>query len=159
MDIENIEIFFSKYGISLNSIGVNEYAFTYENSLLVINEIEKLKIPILGGDVLIMLHNKPKYTGDSWACDRGENEPINEYIQRSIERARNYIREYHKKNKVVSFFSIIIDVEKVPLVCFRKLLFIAESGRQSAKRYSKRFGVQLQCIKFVEAIIQTIARR
>ena len=99
-----------KTGISLEPMGVNEYAFSYENVLLVITEIEKLGIPILGGDVLTMDHGRLGYTGDSWSCNRRMNEPVSEFFKRSIQHTRNYIEYYHKRNKCSFLFSIVANI-------------------------------------------------
>ena len=99
-----------KTGISLEPMGVNEYAFSYENVLLVITEIEKLGVPILGGDVLTMDDGQFGYTGDRWSCNRRADEPIGEYFKRSIQHTRNYIEYYHKRNKGSFFFSIVANI-------------------------------------------------
>lgn len=99
-----------KTGISLEPMEVNEYAFSYENVLLVITEIEKLGVPILGGDVLTMDHGRLGYTGDSWSCNRRADEPIGEYFKKNIQHTRNYIEHYHKRNKDSFFFSIVENI-------------------------------------------------
>ncbi len=110
--IKELSALFLEKGISLKAIGADEYAFSYTNILAVIAEIERLAIPILGGDVLIMCHGKFEYTGDSWYYDRQENELISEYVKRSIQHARDYIKNYHERNNnTLSFFSIVVDIK------------------------------------------------
>lgn len=92
-------------GISLERQNINEYAFSKENVLKIIRQLEQINIGIAGGDVY---KRKKKFfipTYDNWQCDIQAGETENEYVQRSCDVALKYIANYHTDLNI--FFVIV----------------------------------------------------
>lgn len=104
---EIIDSILSKNGIYLDSIGINNWALNKKNTLLVLDELKKEKIALLGGDIYIY-HDKtiiPTY--DNWYFNRTSNE---NYVDESIQYAKNYINNYLNNKESVILFVLIPDI-------------------------------------------------
>ena len=97
--------------IDLSSIIVgNSIGFTKENALLIAKKIRQENIPILGGDVYYSLDN-----GDiratrgfyNWDCEKGDNETLRQYIERSYQTTIDYITKFGEE-KISYFWKIPI---------------------------------------------------
>lgn len=82
-----------KKGISLLSLGINEYAWDKDNIKDIFEELSKRKIGILGGDVYKIENETIKMTFDSWYMNKDSSE---EFYQKSKLRALSYIEDYEK---------------------------------------------------------------
>ena len=89
-----------KKGISLLSLGINEYAWDKDNIKDIFEELSKRKIGILGGDVYKIENETIKMTFDSWYMNKDSSE---EFYQKSKLRALSYIEDM-KKIIVVSLY-------------------------------------------------------
>jgi hypothetical protein len=106
MKYNNIE--FSNCGYSLEELGIHDRAFSKEDALKIISEVEKFKKPILGGDVLELKGGKIQYNYDNWYCDKFPNELQTEYLKRSIDRAKEYITQYKIGNIDNILFALVL---------------------------------------------------
>ena len=77
--------------ISLNSIGLIEVAWKYEDALVLIEYYEKNRIFILGGDVLVKEGNEYRHNYDNWYLDKY----LGNYKD-SFNKAKEYITSYPK---------------------------------------------------------------
>jgi len=90
-------------GISLESMGVNNWALSRQDALQALSHFVELQIPILGGDVCEFMNEVIKYNYDNWYCERKINETLLDYVERSAREAKNYIERYPDK---VVYFSL-----------------------------------------------------
>ena len=65
-----------KKGISLLSLGINEYAWDKDNIKDIFEELSKRKIGILGGDVYKIENETIKMTFDSWYMNKDSSEEV-----------------------------------------------------------------------------------
>jgi hypothetical protein len=93
--------------ISLESLGVNDFAYLQKEALKIANGYFNSYKPILGGDVYKLVNGSIESTSDSWYCDRKESETLYNYVVRSYHVACDYIRNYPDKTN--TFFSIVIE--------------------------------------------------
>lgn len=89
-------------GIFLKSFGVNNWAFTKDEALNVLKELEDANTPILGGDVWVLQNEQMNHNYDNWYCERLSDESYSDYVRRSICKANNYINNY-SQNKNIYF--------------------------------------------------------
>lgn len=92
---------------SLESLGVNGFAYTRKEALKIANGYFNSNKPILGGDVYKLVNGRIESTSDNWYCDRKESESPYDYVVRSYHIACDYIRDYPDKTN--TFFSIVIE--------------------------------------------------
>jgi hypothetical protein len=97
-------------GESLESIGTNNWAFPKDKVEIVLHACLEQKIGIFGGDVLFIKNRKFEYSYDSWSCEPDAQEPKDEFVLRSITRARSYIAAYKIKG---AFFSFVLNDENI----------------------------------------------
>ena len=79
--------------LDLRSVGINEFAWRYENVLEVIESLCDNNCIILGGDVY-KIEDKDSFvssTGDSWYYNKGDSE--NDGVE-SCKKATEYIENY-----------------------------------------------------------------
>ncbi len=81
-------------GLSLHDLGVNNWALSKEQALRVLDMFEMQNIAVLGGDVYEMINSLPSSNYDNWCCDQNANESLDEYVSRSNDYAKRYIRNY-----------------------------------------------------------------
>lgn len=97
--IDNLKLM-SK-GISLHSIGIDETAWTAEKLYIVLNEIKKCNITILGGDVYKIENGKIHSTTDLWFF-------TNENIESRVNISMKYVENYENNNIGTFIYSIIL---------------------------------------------------
>jgi len=81
-------------GISLDNLGVRNWALGRDDALHAIYELEAFGIAILGGDVYKLVGEKAEQTYDSWYCDQGPGESDSVFSKRSSDKAKSYICSY-----------------------------------------------------------------
>ena len=89
----------SKY-FSLEEIGIDNYAFPYQQAILLVDALRQSNVPILGGDVYLKLGYSIEISYDNWYCDKKENERDGVFVNRSCDVAETFIKEYKRKNNV-----------------------------------------------------------
>ncbi len=103
---ENVEAVLS-IGVSLFDIGINNWALNKSQSMRALDEFERLKIPVLGGDVYEVVDGTPESNYDNWYCDRNDKEVLGEFIARSISYAREYISNYSNPSGRETLFVLV----------------------------------------------------
>lgn len=91
---------------SLAPLGVNGFAYSKTEALIIAEEYYHSNMAILGGDVYKLENGKIKLTYDSWYCDRNSTETISEYVNRSYQIARDYISRYQSNTNILFGFVI-----------------------------------------------------
>jgi hypothetical protein len=97
-------------GISLEPLGVKNWALSQQEALWALSQCVELQIPILGGDVCEWGSGAIRYNYDNWCCDKLPNESHIDFVSRSIKKAREYIEHYtiNEPNKI--FFALVPEV-------------------------------------------------
>jgi hypothetical protein len=85
-------------GVSLEEIGINNWALTREDALNALCSFEKLDIGVLGGDVYIHSNGDMAQNYDSWYCNYLSGESRTNFVTRSINKAKSYILGYSTAN-------------------------------------------------------------
>lgn len=78
-------------GRSLHSSGVHNWVLSRDQALNALDALEALAVPVLGGDVYVEIDNRIRSCGENWYYDADEDESPGLRVQRSIEKARDYI--------------------------------------------------------------------
>lgn len=79
---------------SLKNLGIEGYAFPYQEALKIVQICKFLVIPILGGDVYSMNNSTIENSDDNWYYDRTPNESFYDYVQNSCNKSESYIRTF-----------------------------------------------------------------
>ncbi|HRG33566.1 MAG: Imm40 family immunity protein [Saprospiraceae bacterium] len=98
-----------KKGLSLEEIGVKNWALPKEDALSVLKKFHAMQIPVLGGDVCEIIDGVIQYNYDNWYCDRLSNESYSAFAHRSIEKAKDYIKSYKSNQSAKIFFAFVLD--------------------------------------------------
>lgn len=102
-DVEKI----LKSGMSLSSLGIDNWALNKDTALLAIEEFRRHRIPILGGDVYEVIGGYPEANYDNWYCDRNTNESLEDFVVRSVNYTRDYLDHYTSSSGREAFFSLV----------------------------------------------------
>jgi hypothetical protein len=100
-------------GYDLNNPNIVSKALTKQEALDAIKFYHQLEIPILGGDVFFLnQENEIDWAYDNWYCERNIDEHDIEYLDKSIDKAISYIRNYHNESmkNCIFLFDIVYDV-------------------------------------------------
>lgn len=88
-----------KKAYSLESIGIEEYAWEHKDVHCVLSLLRQKKRGVVGGDVLTLDHkNMPYYTYQHWNIEPEVGETNESFIKKSHEITHTYINEIEKKN-------------------------------------------------------------
>jgi hypothetical protein len=94
-------------GISMDSLGVKNWALTRGQALEAIHHLSSIHIAILGGDVVTEERNCLAPTYDNWYCNRVSEESDDDYVRRSAEVARRYVQDYRETLARRALFAIV----------------------------------------------------
>jgi hypothetical protein len=111
------EIFdrFMDSSISLESLGIKQRAWKWENISNILNYLEEQNCAILGGDVYKLHNGIKERTYDNWYIDKDHTISWGEYIKKSIHKTFEYIEKYYLNNGDEYCYSLVIahDSEKL----------------------------------------------
>jgi|GEM_PF-613280 len=100
-------------GYDLNDKNIVSKALTKQEALEAIELYRQLQTPILGGDVLCLNEKTGEihWKYDNWYYEPRENETNIEYLNRSIDKAENYIRNYNNNlsENCIALFDIVYE--------------------------------------------------
>jgi hypothetical protein len=90
-------------------LGVDEWAFRREDALKMLESMKKKRIPCSGGDVIIEDNEgKLKYVNDNWYYQYNKHgEDQEQYIDKSIVKAEEYIKNYPEKDNQKYFYILV----------------------------------------------------
>lgn len=94
---------------SLKNLGIEGYAFPYQEALKIVQICKLLVIPILGGDVYSMNNSTIENSDDNWYYDRTPNESYYNYAQNSCNKSESYIKSFKDYSFDRSLFSFVIE--------------------------------------------------
>ena len=94
---------------SLKNLGIEGYAFPYQEALKIVQICKLLVIPILGGDVYSLTDSTIEDLDDSWYYDRTQSESYYNYVQNSCNKSESYIRAYKSHSCDRPLFSLVIE--------------------------------------------------
>lgn len=97
---------------SLMDLGIEGYAFPYQEALKIVQICKLLAIPILGGDVYSMINSTIENSGDNWYYDRTPNESYYDYVQNSCNKSESYIRNFKSYFCDRPLFSFVLEEVK-----------------------------------------------
>jgi hypothetical protein len=95
-------------GVSLNSIGIENWALSRPQAIAAIKGLEKLNSSVLGGDVIQFVQNVPRLTYDNWFCEIEDNESSEDFAKRSLLVAKSFIRGYSNADVQEPFFALVL---------------------------------------------------
>lgn len=98
-----------KKGHSLQGIGINNWAFSKEHALNILDRFEELQVIILGGDVLELINGNFQHNYDNWYCNKLPNETNLEFAKRSHILSREYIENNSIDDGSKILFSLVLD--------------------------------------------------
>jgi hypothetical protein len=78
----------------LGASGIRNWALTRQEALTALDALERDGIGILGGETYDVAPNKTFPNKDGWHCDRRTGESDQQFLERSLAVARNYVRTY-----------------------------------------------------------------
>ncbi|WWW36964.1 Imm40 family immunity protein [Stenotrophomonas rhizophila] len=81
-------------GESLEIFGVRNWALDQDRALDAVEKLSRQGVAVAGGDVYRWENGRLEPTYDNWYCNKNDGEHMDEYIERSISLARNYITVY-----------------------------------------------------------------
>jgi hypothetical protein len=96
-------------GISLERIGVHEIAWNWQDALRVLSILLENAIPILGGDVYLILGDEIRAALDNWHINRREFGRSDLYLKESHRISNSYITSYASQKGDNYYYSIIVD--------------------------------------------------
>jgi hypothetical protein len=102
-----------KDGISLESIGVNNWGFSKNQAIQILDVLDKLNIPVFGGDVFELEKENIRCNYDNWFCERLNNESDENYKSRCISEAKKYIMNYRSKSSGKILFTLVFELGNV----------------------------------------------
>jgi hypothetical protein len=94
-------------GISLDVIGVNNWALSKEQALIALEKLFSIGVPILGGDVYTISNGEINSQYDNWYCERLQDETSMEFVNRSFVSANRYVQNYNSENIDSIYFVIV----------------------------------------------------
>ena len=98
---------------SLKNLGIEGYAFPYQEALKIVQICKLLAIPILGGDVYSMNNSTIENSGDNWYYNRTPDESYYDYVQNSCNKSESYIRTYKNHFCDRPLFSFVLKNENL----------------------------------------------
>jgi len=94
-------------GVELFAQGIHNWALPEQQAMIALSHLEELHVAVLGGDVYQMDNGQLRPVSDNWYCDRMPGEPEQEFVGRSIRKARDYISGYCGRTTAVPLFAIV----------------------------------------------------
>lgn len=107
-------------GLPLMEFHITNWALNREEAKSAVEKFHKLKIPILGGNVLEIVKGRPKYNYDNWHSDPEQGETKNEFLIRSIEKSRMYLHLYKILEKGNPLFTLVPYIQESASTQFLK---------------------------------------
>jgi hypothetical protein len=95
-------------GCDLNNPEIISRGLLKDEALAFVNYLQKLQIPIFGGDVYYIDDNSDiRLTYDNWYCDKIPEENNIEYCMRSIKITMDYINKYQSYQNYNLLFDVV----------------------------------------------------
>ena len=98
-----------KIGKPLFDVGINNWALTKSEAINVIEQLASLQVPILGGDVYQIINGTMQSNYDNWYCEPLPGETKSNFVERSKNKAKDFIMTYKSKDSYNTFFLLVPD--------------------------------------------------
>jgi len=95
-------------GVSLDDVGFRGYAWKWQDALEVLSVLHTKRIPILGGDVYLIVDGRVTPTMDNWFINRENFTLADSFLNNSHKQSADYITAYMKRNGDSYYYSIIV---------------------------------------------------
>ncbi len=95
---------------SLESLGLQEVAWTKSATLELLGQLKGQTVVVLGGDVYCVALGSPTPTYENWSCERRLGENLAGYSARSQQEAVAFVRAYPDLPETL--FSLVLDEEE-----------------------------------------------
>lgn len=107
--MENIEIVlkdFIEYGVNLQTIGVNNFAWNYANIIKIINNLYNRNFITLGGDVYLILENEEiELTYNNWYISKDD---LEKGVTFTKNKSIKCIEKFNNVNKMY-YYDVVIE--------------------------------------------------
>lgn len=94
-------------GVSLEHIGVRNWALDARAAVSALNSLHARDTAILGGDVFSVNGSRIESTYESWYCDQREGESHRQFVDRSFARALEYVQGSRLTSGGAPYFAIV----------------------------------------------------
>jgi hypothetical protein len=94
-------------GYPLKLIGIKNWALSKKDAINAIKELADLQVPIVGGDVYIMENGVLQHNYDSWYCNPIIDELSDDFLARSINKAKTFIEQYNIEKDNLIYFALV----------------------------------------------------
>lgn len=94
-------------GYALSELGLREVGLEREIALEAIGLLQNASRSILGGDVYFKRNDKIESAYADWHSDPKPNENRDEFVRRSCEEARHYIKHFPREETVPLFVFVV----------------------------------------------------
>jgi hypothetical protein len=95
-------------GVPLDDLGIREVGLTRADALEAIGYLENDSIPILGGDVYFRHGTRIEIAYANWYSDPAPGEAQSEFLSRSWNTARKYIKAFPERQDVDPLFVLVV---------------------------------------------------
>ncbi len=100
--------FVKNHGMYLKEkLGVNEWAFSRNDAFQLLEIMRKDQQACLGGDVLVENEGKLTYDYTNWYYNQDTNETQEQYVENSILKAEEYIKNYPEKEGKKYYYVLV----------------------------------------------------
>jgi 23S rRNA A1618 N6-methylase RlmF len=90
-------------GHSLVGSGVRNWALERAEAIVALDELLALSVGVLGGDVYSISDTTLEANYDNWFCNPVSGESEDDFLERSIAKAKSYIANYPSRLGNVAF--------------------------------------------------------
>lgn len=105
--------FLEERGLCLfDAFGVQESALSRSDALHAIGLLEKVGVPVLGGDVYFEKEDVIEFSYSVWSLNPDEHENGEDFAVRTWKESREYISGYPERPGEVPLFVIVADTPK-----------------------------------------------
>ena len=105
---EDYQQLLNSKGVPLDSLGIREVGLTRADALHAIGFLESKSIPILGGDVYFRRGSRIEIAYANWYSDPVPGEAQSEFLGRSWNRAREYIKTFPERQDADPLFVLVV---------------------------------------------------
>lgn len=105
---EDYQHLLNSKGVPLDGLGIQEIGLTRDDALRAIGFLESKLIPILGGDVYFRRGSRIEIAYANWYTDPVAGEAQSDFLVRSWNRAREYIKNFPERQAIDPLFVLVV---------------------------------------------------
>jgi hypothetical protein len=96
-------------GVSLDYMGIDEFAWNWQDILIVIDYFLNNHVFLSGGDVYSAVNGTLRPTGDNWYINKSSYLSTSNDLEKSRNVSIDFINKYVEKNGENFLFSVVVD--------------------------------------------------